>query len=52
MDYLFFSLPDKIYRLDHLDVLLLNLLAKSLIPRLQSAPQSKTLFLLLCKLSL
>lgn len=41
MDYLFFFLLDKIYRLDHLDVLLLNLLAISLILCLQSAQQKQ-----------
>lgn len=52
MDYLFFFLLDKMFRLGHLDVFLLNLLAISLILSLQSAQQSKTLFLLLCKLRL
>lgn len=31
MDYVFFFLPDKIFKLHHLDVFLVNLLAVSLI---------------------
>lgn len=50
MDYLVFFLLDEIFRLGHLDVFLLNLLAISLILSLQSVQQSKTLFLVLCEL--
>lgn len=44
MDYLFFFLLDKILKLGHLDVFLLNLLAMSLILVLSSVQQSKTVF--------
>ena len=52
MDYLFMFLLDKIFRLSHLDVFLLNLLAISQILSLQSVQKSNTLFLFLCKLRL
>lgn len=52
MDYLVFFLLDEVFRLGHLDVCLLNLLAVSLILSLQSAQQSTALFLSLCELCL
>lgn len=49
MDYFVFFLLDEIFRIGHLDVFLLNLLAIPLILSLKSSKQSETLFLVLCK---
>lgn len=52
MDYLVFFLLDEIFRLGHLDVFLLNLLAIALILSLRWERQSEALFLVFCELSL